>query len=87
MEDTVEVRLQKLTKKTKELETKKIGMEKELELLKEQHSALIAELNSKGINDIENLDSYIESLEAEFNQELTNAEKEIEEIERKLTSF
>lgn len=87
MAESVEERLKKLTTKVDELKTKKIRAEQELELKRQEHTNLIKELQDIGIQNIDDLPNVILQLEEEFNQQLTNAEKNVEEIERATSSF
>ena len=80
-------RLESLQKKAKEFDTKKIGAEKELELLRKEYEGLIIELQTLGVENIDDLPSLITQLEQDLNQELTQAEKHVGEIEKFLSSI
>lgn len=87
MAETIEVRLKNLTAKVDELKTKKIRAEQELELKRQEHTALLEELKSKGVTDVNDLPNLIQQLEDQFNTELINAEAEVDEIEKNITSI
>ncbi len=87
MAKTTEERLKELNTKVDNLKTKKIRAEQELELKRQEHTNLIKELKEKGIENIDDLPNLILQLEEQFNTELDNAEKDVEEIERNITSI
>jgi phage shock protein A len=87
MADEITKRLEKLSKDVKELETKKIRAEQEKDTLKKQYNSLIEELKLKGVEDINNLPDLIAQLEQEFEDTLLNAEKEVAELERKISNI
>lgn len=80
-------RLELLQKKVNELNNKKIGAEKELELLKVQHNNLVKELKEMGVEDINDLPNLILKLENELNQKLTDAEENVKRTELQISSF
>jgi TolA-binding protein len=86
MDKTIEERLKELNTKVDNLKTKKIRAEQELELKRQEHINLIKELKEKGIENVDNLPNLILQLEEDFNIELNNAEREVDEIERNITS-
>jgi len=87
MIDDITKRLEKLTTKSKELETKKIRAEQEVSLLKKQYDELLIELKQAGIEDVNNLPNLIDQLEEEFNRKLSKGESDIEQIEKNLASL
>lgn len=82
-----EKRLKVLDDKVKSFEKQKIEAESELKMLKKQHSELIEQLKSNGINNVEDLPKIIENLENEFNQKLEEAEADAAKIEQKISAF
>lgn len=86
MSDNVK-RLEELSKKVKEFEVRKIQAEQEAKTLKEQYNLLLQELQEKGITDVNNLPDIIASLEADFNNSLSEAEQLVADTERKIQSL
>ena len=80
-------RLEKLENKVKELETKKIRTEQDIQLFQKQYSELKEELKKQGVENLDNLPELISQLEQEFNQQLNDAESQVEQIEEKITSL
>ena len=78
-------KLEQLQKKVKEIDNKRIGAEKELELLNKQHKELVKEIQDNGIEDINNLPTLIKELEEEIDLKLQQAEEQIRNAESSIT--
>jgi hypothetical protein len=85
-EQTPADKLTSLQAKIKEIENKRIGANKEIELLKEQYTELKKTLEELGISNLDDLPNLIVQLEDEFNQQLACAEKDVERIEQVLSA-
>lgn len=80
-------RLEELEKRVKELETLKIRTEQDIQLLQKQHTELKEELKQNGIENVDDLPNLISQLEQEFNQQLNDAENQVEQIQSKISSI
>lgn len=80
-------RLEELEKGVKELETLKIRTEQDIQLLQKQHTELKEELKQNGIENVDDLPNLISQLEQEFNQQLNDAENQVEQIQSKISSI
>ena len=81
------VRLKELQEKVTTFNNKKIGAEKELELLRKQHADLIEELKQYGVEDVKNLPDLITRLEKGLKEKLDNAEIQVKTIEEQITQI
>ena len=68
-----------IKKRIKTLSDKKVGAEKERELLKKSYAELVAKLNALGVEDVKSLPTVIQDLKAE-------AQTLQEDIEQKLAA-
>jgi len=80
-------RLKNLNQKIKEFETKKIKAESELAMFKTQYDSLKEELRLQGVENVDDLPGLIEQLEKDLETELTKAESEVGETEKKIASL
>jgi predicted nucleic acid-binding Zn-ribbon protein len=78
-------RLSSLQGRIKNISEKKIGLKKELELLRNSHSQMLEELKTKGITDVKDLPKKIKELEEEINQKTSELEILVSDAESKLS--
>lgn len=83
-DQSVTQRLSSLQSRIKEIETKKISAQAELEVLKKQHTALVEELKEKGITDIKDLPELIIQMEEQLQIDINLIEAEVGKIEKQL---
>ena len=76
--------LTSLQKRLEELQQKKIGAQKELELLQEQYQGCVGELKQYGIEDLANAPVKIQELEEELLRLVQQLENDLDKVEQLL---
>lgn len=77
-------KLTTLLDKEKKLKEKKIGAEKEIELLKRQYNEHLSKLKELGISSVDDLREKIDEKRAELDRGIAQVERALSDIESKL---